>query len=297
MNSSERHYKLDESTAKDVDGVTYKRVRAVRTFHNPATGRDVPKGTLGGWVRSEKNLVQGSNAWVAEDATVRDDAVVSEGAYVRGHASVRGEALICGAANVLESATVHGRAVVKDNAVVMGGASVGENAVIADNSLVAGVASVYGNVRVCDCARILNETLLQDSCVVYGYAALRGKCVVEGVAKVGGYSRVTNSVVSGSARVVGTTCEPMVLDNACVKRGQLRQPTQVMTISPLGSRDATLTIYRAGGHVYCSTGCFHGTVDSFKKAVEKTHGDNEHAKNYLAAINFALLTRFKQQLQ
>ena len=33
-----------------------------------------------------------------------------------------------------------------------------------------------------------------------------------------------------------------------------------------------------------TTGCFYGTIAKFTAAVKKTHGDNEHAKNYLALV-------------
>ena len=33
-----------------------------------------------------------------------------------------------------------------------------------------------------------------------------------------------------------------------------------------------------------ATGCFYGTIKEFVKAVKKTHGENQHAKNYLALV-------------
>ena len=36
-----------------------------------------------------------------------------------------------------------------------------------------------------------------------------------------------------------------------------------------------------------ATGCFRGTIEAFAKAVVKTHGDNQHARAYLKAIELA----------
>ena len=58
-----------------------------------------------------------------------------------------------------------------------------------------------------------------------------------------------------------------------------------MVISPLGSRNSALTIVR--GQDFVATGCFSGTKKEFLKKVKETHGDNEHAKKYKAAIKFA----------
>ena len=37
------------------------------------------------------------------------------------------------------------------------------------------------------------------------------------------------------------------------------------------------------------TGCFSGTEHQFKEAIQKTHGDNDYAKQYRAAIDLALM--------
>lgn len=38
-------------------------------------------------------------------------------------------------------------------------------------------------------------------------------------------------------------------------------------------------------HVKC--GCFCGDIDAFALKVQATHGDNQHAKTYMAAIELA----------
>ncbi|HEY5086833.1 MAG TPA: hypothetical protein VII66_05660 [Gemmatimonadaceae bacterium] len=60
-----------------VAGTTLYRIRALKDFGN------VKAGNLGGFVRSERNLSQLGDCWVADDAQVYDDAVISDAAQIR----------------------------------------------------------------------------------------------------------------------------------------------------------------------------------------------------------------------
>ena len=64
----------------------------------------------------------------------------------------------------------------------------------------------------------------------------------------------------------------------------IKKASDILTISSLGSRNATLTVLY---NRTCATGCFQGTIDEFLAAVKETHGNNEYAKLYCKAINFA----------
>ena len=58
----------------------------------------------------------------------------------------------------------------------------------------------------------------------------------------------------------------------------------VMQIGPIGSRaDYLIAIVTTDG-VRVTAGCFSGTLDEFRAAVESTHGDSEHGRDYRAAI-------------
>ena len=85
-----------------------------------------------------------------------------------------------------------------------------------------------------------------------------------------------NAWVSGDARVSG---DALVYGDA-----------QFFLVGPLGSRRAFLTIHadiKLG--VRFSTGCFSGSEYQFKEAIQQTHGDNEHALQYRAAIALAVM--------
>jgi len=58
-----------------------------------------------------------------------------------------------------------------------------------------------------------------------------------------------------------------------------------LSVGPLGSRQSTLTVtIDAQIGLRLTTGCFSGSIAEFEAAVTATHGDNEHAIHYRAAI-------------
>ena len=97
-----------------------------------------------------------------------------------------------------------------------------------------------------------------------------------------------NGWVSGNGRVSGNG---HVSGNGWVSgNGRVSGNADFFLAGPLGSRRAFLTIHadvKIG--VRFTTGCFSGTEKEFRDAIQDTHGDNDHAKQYLAAIDFALL--------
>ena len=82
--------------------------------------------------------------------------------------------------------------------------------------------------------------------------------------------------VSGDARVYGNA---RVSGDAIIAK-----PSDYLLIGPIGSREAFMTWTRSDNCI--STGCFRGTVKEFLAAVRETHGDNEHAQAYRAAVKF-----------
>ena len=87
--------------------------------------------------------------------------------------------------------------------------------------------------------------------------------------------------VYGTARVYGTA---LVSGNA-----QVYGTAQHLLIGPIGSRSAYLTWTRGDNCI--ATGCFRGSVDEFRASVIATHGDNRHARVYLAALDFIAATK------
>ncbi len=58
----------------------------------------------------------------------------------------------------------------------------------------------------------------------------------------------------------------------------------VLTIGPIGSRSDYLRAYVTDAGVMVRAGCFFGTRDGFEAAVNKTHGDSAHGREYVAAL-------------
>ena len=108
-----------------------------------------------------------------------------------------------------------------------------------------------------------------------GNAWVSGNARVYGNAEVSGNARVSGSAeVSGSARVSGNA--------------EVSKIGSIFWIGAVGSRNDTATFFRCtDGVVRVTCGCFFGNLDEFAKKVRKTHGDNDHAKVYMLAIEMA----------
>lgn len=93
-------------------------------------------------------------------------------------------------------------------------------------------------------------------------------------------SQSGNAWVSGDAQVSG---------NARVSGdAKIIKPTDILTVGPIGSCDATTTFFRdKSGGISVVCGCFLGTLDEFAEKVTATHGDSKHAKAYREAVEFA----------
>ena len=90
-------------------------------------------------------------------------------------------------------------------------------------------------------------------------------------------SQSGNAWVSDDARVYGTR--------------------HYLNLGPIGSRYGYTTIYRNEGKkaiVVC--GCFHGDLDSFERAVHKTHAGTKYEAEYMVLIQLARL-REKEWLE
>ena len=63
----------------------------------------------------------------------------------------------------------------------------------------------------------------------------------------------------------------------------------IFAIHPLGSEQRTMYAVLTKKGIHILTGCFSGSVDEFKAAIEKKHGDNAHDQEYLAALTLVEL--------
>jgi carbonic anhydrase/acetyltransferase-like protein (isoleucine patch superfamily) len=163
-----------------------------------------------------------------------------------------------------------GSAWVSDNAMVFGNARVFSNARVFDNAQIFGYAEIYNSARVFDDAEIFGDARVFGSAWVFGDAEICNSARVFG-----------NAQVCGSAKVYG---------NVWICSGaRVYNDADYYFISPIGSRDDSVTFYRTQSGISVLCGCFCGTLDEFAKAVKKKHSNNEHGKIYQLLIKIAKL--------
>ena len=107
------------------------------------------------------------------------------------------------------------------------------------------------------------------------------KLCVEAAVKSGAYLRGANL---DGANLDGAYLRGAYLDGANLRGSKLIGDRPIIQIFPIGSRGDYLTAYITDKGPFVKTGCFFGTIEKFKEAVKNTHGNNNHAEEYLVAI-------------
>ena len=156
-----------------------------------------------------------------------------------------------------------------------------------ENLSQSGNAWVYGDARVSGNAEVSGNARVSGDARVYGDARVSGNAWVYGNAEVSGDARVYgNARVSGDASVYG---DAEVYGNARVYgNAEVCKIGAVFWIGAIGSRNRTTTFFRCkDGKIYVSCGCFLGDLEEFSDKVKQTHGDNEHGRVYMLAIEMA----------
>ena len=146
-----------------------------------------------------------------------------------------------------------------------GGGWVADTARVEDSAYIGPSAQVYGDAWVYGSAQVTGDAWVSGNARVYGDAWVYGSAQVTGNARVYG-----DAWVYGSAQVTGNA--------------KLAKSSDYLLIGPIGSRADFMTWTRSDNCI--ATGCFRGTVKEFLLAVRETHGDNEHAQAYRAAVEF-----------
>jgi len=113
-------------------------------------------------------------------------------------------------------------------------------------------------------------------------AYLRG-ADLSGANLSGAYLRDAN--LSG-ANLSGAYLRDADLSGADLSGAKLVGKRPIIQIGPIGSRSDYLVAYMTDAGIHIKAGCFFGTRDEFIAAVAAEHGDNEHGREYTAAIAF-----------
>jgi len=175
------------------------------------------------------------------------------------------------------------------NAWVFGDARISGDARVFGDASISGDAWVSGDARVCDDACVLGKACVFGDAWVSGKARVSGNASVFGDASISGDARVFGKAsVFGNARVSGdaSVCDDAAVRGLAVVKGNaaISQSVDYICIGPIGSRSDYITFTRSNGCV--TAGCFHGPLAEFVKQVKKVHGNNEHARAYLALVEY-----------
>ncbi|MDD4556710.1 MAG: hypothetical protein PHE89_05230 [Alphaproteobacteria bacterium] len=216
--TADRKYVLT-SESINFAGEKLYRIKALKDFTTQAhpactiSGDDrcnieVKKGDLGGYVKTEANLSQTDNSWIADTAKVFGNAKVYESALVRGsayiyqNAKIYGNTIIRGTSKIMGNAEVYGKTTL-DQAAIYDYAKIYGSAYISNTTV-----SEYATVRAgqLSTGRITGHALVAgaytsgDSSGCVGYVSGAGGVLIAGNAKV--YSSVylyCNATISGDA--------------------------------------------------------------------------------------------------
>ena len=110
--------------------------------------------------------------------------------------------------------------------------------------------------------------------IVMDKAVIKGNAIINGNAIICGNAIVSNrSVITGKAVIYGEV--------------NIENTTDVLVIGPIGSRERYTTFIKQQDNIYVKCGCFFDTIDNFAKEVTRRHETNNHAINYMNAIEFA----------
>ncbi|MDR3459590.1 MAG: pentapeptide repeat-containing protein [Verrucomicrobiae bacterium] len=76
------------------------------------------------------------------------------------------------------------------------------------------------------------------------------------------------------------------LSGAKLKNGEIvgESDRPFFTLGPIGSAERMLYAFSTDKGIRLQTGCFFGTVEEFEAQLKTTHGKNEHAREYEAAM-------------
>ena len=67
-------------------------------------------------------------------------------------------------------------------------------------------------------------------------------------------------------------------------KSELQGDRPILQIGPIGSRCAYFVAYLTNKGLRLRAGCFFGTRDEFEKKLSEEHDNNDHAKEYHAAL-------------
>ena len=190
------------------------------------------------------------------------------GGYVESENNLDGK----GESWIEKDAYVVGRSAVLDDAFV------GESCKVID-SYISGTATVSGGAKVIR-SHISGRSLIHSAHVTLIDADVSGSACI-----INTYARFTNCTIDNNAYIEMQEAQgpmPCFFGARIAYNAQVYHPRDIITIGPLGSRNAYLTVYRnIYGNPMVATGCFCSTLNEFRDVVkERYEFGKEYEKDY-----------------
>ena len=180
---------------------------------------------------------------------------ISNNAKVMDNATVQDNAFVSYGAIVKDSARIY------NNAIISGFAVISDYAIVRDNAVVNSNAKVKNSAKIQDMVTVMDRAVIKDNAIINNYAEICGDAIVS-----------NESIISGNAVIYG--------------EANIENTTDVLVIGPIGSRNKYTTFMKQQDNIYVRCGCFFDTIDNFAKEVTRRHETNNHAINYMSAIDF-----------
>lgn len=141
------------------------------SLHN---GNKILKGTLGGWVESEKNLSQEGTCWINDEAMVFNNAKIIDSAIMSDFSVAKDNAVVAGYSNMTGNSIICNSARIGAKMICCGEAH--DNSIICDNAIVLG--RVEGFAKVCNNAIIDRNSIIKDNACVGTSIQIKGSSIV-----------------------------------------------------------------------------------------------------------------------
>ena len=141
---------------------------------------------------------------------------------------------------------------------VSGNACVYQDARVWDNALVSRNACVFGNAKISGDAEVSDYSMVFDRARIYGRAKIRDFAIICGSSRIHDDALIsTNSVIQGKAHIC---------DSA-----NIISKSDLVVLTGFGTEFRTTTFFNCvDGEIRVTCGCFTGSLDEFRRQVEKT---------------------------
>ena len=152
-----KKYEITNISCTLSDGTVLYKIKALKDFYCCET-EFVKKGSLGGYIESERNLAQEGTCWIFNGivkgfATVLDDALIDGNITISDDSSVYGNSKIInknGSVSISDSSTVKNSSIICDSKIKVQNFSHIENSDLKGNLEIFGASSIYSKVHISD---------------------------------------------------------------------------------------------------------------------------------------------------